>query len=95
MRNSGKSVLRLEQTAQEQDLERFAKVNDGKWTVRILNNADPSRNEVSGVLRITVPADSRALEDTQFDSARVRQCAGDTVQRTRTGKDSSRRRMAT
>ena len=65
-RNSGRSVLRLEQAAGEQDLEKFASINDGKWTVKILNDGETNRNEVSGTLRITIPVVSRPLEDTQF-----------------------------
>lgn len=65
-RSSGKSVLRLKQEARDQDIERFAEINEGRWTVKILNDAEASRNEVTGILRITVPASSRTLEDTQF-----------------------------
>jgi hypothetical protein len=50
----------------EPDLERFAGSKEPKWTVKILNDADANRSEVAGTLRITVPAASRALEDTQF-----------------------------
>lgn len=63
---NGGSILRLEHRVSEQDLERFAGSKEPKWTVKILNDADSSRSEVSGTLRITVPAASRALEDTQF-----------------------------
>ncbi len=63
---SGTSILRLEHRANEQDIERFANSNEAKWTVKILNDADTNRSEVSGTLRITIPAPTRALEDTQF-----------------------------
>jgi hypothetical protein len=63
---SGASVLRLEHGASDQDIEKFAASNESKWTVKILNDADANRTEVSGTLRITIPAASRALEDTQF-----------------------------
>ena len=63
---NGTSVLRLEHRASEQDVERLAGSKDQRWTVKILNNANADRSEVSGTLRITVPAASRALEDTQF-----------------------------
>jgi len=63
---NGASALRLEHRVSEQDLERFAGSKEPKWTVKILNDADSSRSEVSGTLRITVPAASRALEHTQF-----------------------------
>lgn len=39
---------------------------DSAWTVKIMNDADPNRIEVSGKIRITVPIASRVLEDTQF-----------------------------
>ncbi len=63
---NGESVLRLEHRVSEQDLARFAGSKEPKWTVKILNDADSGRSEVSGTLRITVPVASRALEDTQF-----------------------------
>lgn len=63
---SGTSILRLDHTASDQEIQRFEKTNDAKWTVKILNDADARRNEVSGTLRITVPASARSLEDTQF-----------------------------
>jgi len=62
----GTSILRLEHKASEQDLERFAGTNNAKWTLKILNDADTNRGEVSGTVRITVPATTRALENTQF-----------------------------
>ena len=63
---SGASALRIEYVANDQDFQRFGGSDDSKWTVKILNNADANRSEVSGVVRVTVPASSRALEDTQF-----------------------------
>jgi hypothetical protein len=66
MSKNDASILRFEHRVSEQDLERFAGSKEPKWTVKILNDADSSRSEVSGTLRITVPAASRALEDTQF-----------------------------
>jgi len=63
---SGTNILRLEHRVNEQDVERFARSSEPKWTVKILNDADGNRSEVSGTLRITIPVASRALEDTQF-----------------------------
>lgn len=63
---SGTSILRLEHRASEQDTEKFAQSDEGKWTVKILNDADAHRSEVSGTLRITIPVARRVLEDTQF-----------------------------
>jgi len=37
-----------------------------EWTLKILNDVDPHRFEVSGTIRITVPTEYRVLEDTQF-----------------------------
>jgi len=63
---SGTNILRLEHRVNEQDVERFVGSIEPKWTVKILNDADGNRSEVSGTLRITIPVASRALEDTQF-----------------------------
>ena len=63
---SGASALRIDYIANDQDFQRFGGSDESKWTVKILNNADTNRSEVSGVVRVTVPAASRALEDTQF-----------------------------
>jgi hypothetical protein len=63
---NGASTLRIDYIANDQDFKRFGGSDDSKWTVKILNNADANRSEVSGVVRITVPAASRALENTQF-----------------------------
>jgi hypothetical protein len=62
----GNSVLRLEHRANEPDVERFNAGVASEWTVRISNSADTNRVDVSGIVRITVPATSRVLEDTQF-----------------------------
>lgn len=63
---SGNSTLRLEHQADGQEIEKFSKAKNSKWTVKIINDADVNRSEVSGTLRITVPANERTLEDTQF-----------------------------
>ncbi len=65
-RKSGASILALEYRTNEQELQSSPGGTDAKWTAKILNNADRDRIEVSGTLRITVPATSRVLEDTQF-----------------------------
>lgn len=65
-RRTGTSILQLEHRASVQDIARYAKANQTKWIVKVLNDSDSNRREVSGTLRITVPAESRALEDTQF-----------------------------
>ncbi len=65
-RRTGGSILRFEHRVAAQDIERFVRANRTKWTVKVLNGSDANRREVSGTLRITVPAESRALEDTQF-----------------------------
>ncbi|MDQ3666629.1 MAG: hypothetical protein M3410_08640 [Acidobacteriota bacterium] len=63
---NGASILRLEHRASEQDVEKSGGPQEQLWTVKILNDANADRSEVSGTLRITVPAASRALQDTQF-----------------------------
>jgi hypothetical protein len=62
----GNSVLRLEHRADAPDVGRFGAAVGTEWTVRVSNNADTKRVDVSGIVRITVPATSRVLEDTQF-----------------------------
>ena len=63
---SGASILRLEYQATEQDIQAFGESDTSRWIVKILNDADKNRREVSGIVRITVPIDTRSLEDTQF-----------------------------
>jgi len=40
--------------------------DDSAWTVKVINDADPSRVDVSGKIRVTVPTADKVLEDTQF-----------------------------
>jgi hypothetical protein len=65
-RKSGRSGLRLEHAVGQQDIERLAASRETKWTVKVLNDVELSRSDVTGILRITIPAEGRALEDTQF-----------------------------
>ncbi len=60
----GASILRIEHRANEEEVEKAVSNREQRWTAKILNDANGS--EVSGTLRITVPANSRSLEDTQF-----------------------------
>ena len=83
---NGASILRLEHRASEQYLEKLAGSKEQKWTVKILNDANAGRSEVSGTLRITVPTASRALEDT-VHAARIRQRPRDSLQRSGAGED--------
>ena len=62
---TGVSSLLIEHRATEQDFG-MANSTPARWTVKILNDDLQNRAEVSGVLRITVPANTRVLEDTQF-----------------------------
>jgi hypothetical protein len=62
----GNSVLRFDYRATDQDIEKLTTTKEPKWTVKIFNDASTDRTEVSGTLRITIPAASRSLEDTQF-----------------------------
>lgn len=65
-RKTGSSLLQIEYRATEQEIANFIGSRNSRWTVRLLNNADEKRHEVTGKLRITVPARAHLLEDTQF-----------------------------
>ena len=62
----GHSPLRLEYGIAEAEVDRFSSESFGKWSVKIINSVAPERHEVAGKLRLTVPAATRVLEDTQF-----------------------------
>lgn len=62
----GTSILRLEHSTNGQEFVGFTTGSDKKWTIKILNDADANRFDLSGTVRITVPTASRVLEDTQF-----------------------------
>ena len=63
---NGPSAIQLEYRATQQELERFNATGSAKWTLKILNNAEPNRKEVAGKVRVTVPVELRTLEDAQF-----------------------------
>jgi hypothetical protein len=66
-RKTGGSILQLAYVSTDQEAEASGLGNQpGRWTVEILNDSSPNRSDVSGTLRITVPASTRVLEDTQF-----------------------------
>ncbi len=65
-RQEGLNPLRIEYSITDAEIERLDVRNGAKWSARITNGAAAERSEVSGKLRITVPASSRTLEDTQF-----------------------------
>ena len=62
----GQSPLRFEYAIAEAEADKFSSEPLAKWNVKIVNNAARERHEVSGKLRLTVPAATRVLEDTQF-----------------------------
>ncbi len=62
----GHSPLRLEYAIAEAEADKFNSESPAKWNVKIINSAAPERHEVSGKLRLTVPAAARTLEDTQY-----------------------------
>lgn len=64
-RKAGLSPLRLEQFASGQDVDSSSS-RTANWKVKLLNDADRNKTEATGTLRITIPATSRTLEDTQF-----------------------------
>lgn len=65
-RKEGLSPLRIEYSMTDVEIERLDARTGVKWSARITNGAAAERFEVFGKLRITVPASSRTLEDTQF-----------------------------
>ncbi len=62
----GVSPLRLEYAIAETEADKFNSESPGKWNVKIINNAAAIRYEVTGKLRLTIPAAARTLEDTQY-----------------------------
>jgi len=62
----GSSVLRLDHNADSFEVEKYAKPRTGQWTVKIVNDVDANRSEVSGSIRITIPDTERTLEDSLF-----------------------------
>lgn len=65
-RKGGTALLRLEYRASEREIDSFIGRGRTSWTVKVINNADANRKEVAGKLRITIPASSRKVLDTQF-----------------------------
>jgi hypothetical protein len=65
-RREGNSPLRIEYAIAEAEADKFNSDSPAKWNVRIVNSAAPERHEVSGKLRLTIPAAARTIEDTQF-----------------------------
>ncbi len=65
-RREGASPLRLEYAIAETEADKFNSDSPAKWNAKIVNSAAPERGEVSGKLRLTIPAAARTLEDTQY-----------------------------
>ena len=65
-RREGHSPLRIEYALAEAEADKFNSDSPAKWNVKITNSAATERREVSGMLRITIPAAARTIEDTQF-----------------------------
>jgi hypothetical protein len=65
-RREGHSPLRIEYAIAEAEADKFNSDSPAKWNVKVINGAAPERREVSGKLRLTIPAATRTLEDTQF-----------------------------
>ena len=65
-RREGNSPLRIEYAIAEAEADKFNSDSPAKWNVKVTNGAAPERREVSGKLRLTIPAAARTLEDTQF-----------------------------
>jgi hypothetical protein len=58
--------LRLEYQLTEQEVDGFNTRRPAKWSIKIFRNTPTNAQEISGKLRITIPAVTRALVDTQF-----------------------------
>lgn len=65
-RREGHSPLRIEYAVTEAEADKFNSESPGKWNAKVSNTAATTRHEVSGKLRLTIPAAARTLEDTQF-----------------------------
>ncbi len=59
-------LLRLEYRTNDQETDAFNTRRAAKWTIKISRNPQTNAQEISGKLRITIPAVTRALVDTQF-----------------------------
>jgi hypothetical protein len=62
----GSTGLRLDHNANSFEVAKYEKPRTGQWTVKIVNDVDANRSEVSGSIRITVPDTERTLEDSLF-----------------------------
>ena len=65
-RREGNSPLRIEYAIAEAEADKFNSDSPAKWSAKIVNSVASERHEVSGKLRLTIPAAARTLEDTQF-----------------------------
>jgi hypothetical protein len=65
-RREGNSPPRLEYAIAETEADKFNSESPAKWNVKVINSVAPERHEVSGKLRLTIPAAARTLEDTHF-----------------------------
>lgn len=66
VRRNGLSILRLEHQAGQQYAEGDSMSERFTWTVKLLNDNESDRKEVTGRLRITVPVTNRSLIDMPF-----------------------------
>ena len=62
----GSSGLRLDHNANSFEVAKYERPRTGQWIVKIVNDVDANRSEVSGSIRITVPDTERTLEDSLF-----------------------------
>jgi len=62
----GSSGLRLDHNANSFEVSKYERPRTGQWIVKIVNDVDANRSEVSGSIRITVPDTERTLEDSLF-----------------------------
>ena len=62
----GSSGLRLAHNANSLEVDKYTRPRAAQWIVKIVNDVDADRSEVSGILRITIPDTARTIEDSQF-----------------------------
>jgi hypothetical protein len=65
-RKDGRSPLGLEYFATDAEIDRLNARSPARWSARIINDLAADRHEVSGKLRIIIPASNRMIEDTPF-----------------------------
>lgn len=63
------NTLRVEYRASEQEVDSFNARRTAKWSIKLSRTTPTNAQELNGKLRITIPAATRTLMDTQFTLA--------------------------